>query len=376
MGTGEIKYNCRHFIGEKPCKAKRVCEGCPEYRPMGFKILVIKLGAMGDVLRTTTILGALKKKYVDSHITWLVDERSYELLEHNPDIDKVLLFDFQSALKLQAEPFDLLINLEKIDPAIALAELVSAREKLGFGMNPQGTLRPLNPESLYAVRLGIDNQLKFIENDKSYQQIIFETLKLPYQKDEYSLTLDPNEIPVAGRLLSDHEINGQKPVLGICPGAGHVFANKGWLIPSYIELINRLTANLNVQVLLLGGEREKELCQTIREGLQVSVPDVGVNHSLKQFMAIVNQCDILITGDTLPMHIAIALKKKLLAIFGPTCHQEIELYGRGEKVVTKKECAPCYKSTCEITDNCMESISVDEVYEKTKKLVDECSFSG
>ncbi len=369
MESNVIKYDCRYFIGEKPCKYKRLCEGCPEYSPMGFKILIIKLGAMGDVLRTTPILEALKKNYSVCHITWLVDEKSYELLKNNPNIDKILIYNQDSILKLQIERFDLLINLEKIELAIALAELIKAGEKRGFGMSPSGTLRPLNPESLYALNLGIDDNLKFFKNKKSYQQIIFEAIKFQYKREEYCLHLSREDINYAEYLLTDCGMALNKKTVGICPGAGHIFANKAWLVTGYIELIDRLLENFNIQILLIGGEREKELNDNIRKKLKNKIADMGSNHSLSRFMAIIDRCDVLVSGDTLPMHIAIALKKKTLAIFGPTCHQEIDLYGRGDNIITKIECAPCYKSSCDITDNCMEAIPVDEVYQKAAKLI-------
>ncbi|MBI5186976.1 MAG: glycosyltransferase family 9 protein [Nitrospinae bacterium] len=368
----QIKYDCRFFIGEKPCKAKRFCDGCHEYDPMGFRILIIKLGAMGDVLRTTPILAALREKYKKCHITWMVEEGSLALLKHNPYIDRILPYRLDSALRLLVEQYDLLISLEKIDSATSLAELARAREKLGFGMTPQGTLRVFNPESLYALRLGMDDRLKFLDNEKSYPRIIFEALKLPYKGEEYSLYLDPLDEKFAANLLAGHGLDSRKPIVGIAPGAGHVFANKGWTVSGYIKLINRISDNLDAHVLLLGGEREKEANSVIREGLKNRIADIGCDYPLSRFMGIVGQCDMLICGDTLPMHIAIALKKQVLAIFGPTCHQEIDLFGRGEKIITAKECAPCYKGRCDIKDNCMELISLDEVYEAAKRLVAVC----
>jgi len=372
----EIKYDCRYYLGEKPCKARRLCAGCPEYSAMGFRILIIKLGAMGDVLRTTPILSALKKEHGPCHITWLINQNSVALLRNNPDIDEILPYPSDAVLKLHVERFDLLINLEKIDPAIALAELVHSLEKRGFGMTPQGTLRVLNPEAQYALRLGIDDELKFFENKKTYQQVIFEALKLRYEGEEYSLHLDHGDSEFAWELLSKYGLDLSRPVVGIAPGAGHIFANKAWTPSGYIALIDRLMENPGIQILLLGGEREAETNALIFKGVKENIPDIGCHYSLNRFMAIVDQCDILVSGDTLPMHIAIGFKKPVLAIFGPTCHQEIDLYGRGDKILTRLECAPCYKPRCEVIENCMEAIPVDEVYEKTIRLIKQFNGKG
>jgi ADP-heptose:LPS heptosyltransferase len=77
----------------------------------------------------------------------------------------------------------------------------------------------------------------------------------------------------------------------------------------------------------------------------------------------------VVTGDTTALHLAIALKKKVLAIFGPTCAQEIELYGRGEKIVSPLSCAPCYRRSCSVVPNCMEAISAGEVMRKIRPLL-------
>jgi heptosyltransferase-2 len=77
----------------------------------------------------------------------------------------------------------------------------------------------------------------------------------------------------------------------------------------------------------------------------------------------------VVTGDTTAMHLAIGLKKKVIALFGPTCAQEIELYDRGEKVVSSIHCAPCYRRKCEVSPNCMEAITAEEVMKKIKGLL-------
>ncbi len=94
--------------------------------------------------------------------------------------------------------------------------------------------------------------------------------------------------------------------------------------------------------------------------------DTGCDNTLGQFAALVNLCDLVVTGDTTALHIAIGLRKNVVAIFGPTCAPEIELYGRGAKVRTPLSCAPCYRRSCEISPSCMEAIPVDEVMEKIR----------
>ena len=84
---------------------------------------------------------------------------------------------------------------------------------------------------------------------------------------------------------------------------------------------------------------------------------------------------MVVSGDTLSLHIAIALKKKVVALFGPTCAQEIELYGRGIKIVSSKGCTPCYKHKCSKEPICMDLISAKEVFNVIQKLIPSSEFS-
>ena len=124
------KFDCRYFNGEKPCQFKRLCENCDEYSPMGFRIVILKLAAMGDVLRTTPLLTALKIEYPESHITWVVDPASYGLLRGNPKIDRVLQLSEETNMQLELEEFDLALSLDKETRATSLAMRLKAKKKL------------------------------------------------------------------------------------------------------------------------------------------------------------------------------------------------------------------------------------------------------
>lgn len=340
---------------------------------MGERILILKLAAIGDVLRTTPILSGLKRKYPESHITWVSSEEALPLLRNNPLIDRLLPFAWPSLLPLEMESFDLILGLEKEPPGAALTSKIEAREKKGFGLTSQGTVFPLNRASEYAFRLGLDDDLKFHRNSKTYPEMIFEIAELEYQKDEYLLFLSPEDLAFAQTKGHQWGLHSESLRIGINTGAGGVFANKAWTVEGYCGLIEKLKKEMNPQILLLGGPRERERNQRILEKAGGSIIDTGCENTLGQFAALINLCDLVVTGDTTALHIAIGLRKKVVGIFGPTCASEIELYGRGEKVTTPLSCAPCYRRSCDITPNCMERIPVEEVMNKIRLL---CSGPG
>jgi heptosyltransferase-2 len=336
---------------------------------MGRRILIVKLAAIGDVLRTTPLLSGLKRTYPQSHITWVVDKEALPLLKDNPYIDRLLTFDFSSLGPLDLETFDLVIGLEKEPRGAALASKVKAQEKKGFGLGPEGNVFPLNPASEYAFFLGLSDDLKFRRNQKTYPELIFEAAELDYQKDEYLLFLSPEDLAFAEAFAKQMGLKPGESVIGLNTGAGDVFANKAWTVEGYLQLIEGLKKRPKTRILLLGGPKEKERNRKILRQKKGAVIDAGCDNTLRQFTALVNLCDLVVTGDTTALHLAIGLKKKVVALFGPTCAPEIELYGRGEKIISPLPCAPCYRRSCSVLPNCMEAVGAEEVMQKIRALL-------
>jgi heptosyltransferase-2 len=365
-----VHYDCRFFLGYKPCIFKRECADCPHYAPFGTRILIIKLAAMGDVLRTTPLLHGLRRQHEDSHITWLTEASVVPMLKGIQEIDRLLPYNLEAALQLTTESFDRLLCFDKEPKATALAMNIRAMKKAGFGMNEYGSVMPLNAESEYTFELGINDHLKFRQNRKTYPELIFECAGIPYREpQEYVITDLAEEIAWARGYLSGIGVGPEELKVGLNTGAGDVFATKKWTEEGYSLLADRLEEELGAKVLLLGGPAERERNERIAAGARLSLRDTGTDHSIRRFSGIVGNCNLLVTGDTLAMHIAIALKVPVLAILGPTCHQEIELYARGSMIVSDFDCSPCYLGVCPKEKTCMDAISVDAVFSEAARLI-------
>jgi len=328
---------------------------------MPQKILIIKLGSAGDVLRTTSILSGLKEKYSDSAITWLVNKNSCELLEGNSNINKIISYNDNSAKALLSEYFDIILSLDKAEEGIKLASLIKAKEKYGFGLDEKGRLRPLNKKSEYSYRLGIDDELKFFKNKKTYQELIYEMAEMDYRKSLYEFILNEENLRFADNFFRANNLNGSRAVIGVNTGSGEAFANKNLKKEKIIELIRLLDKELGAKILLLGGPYEKGINNYIIKNAGLGIINGGCENSLKDFSGLVNRCSVIIAADTLAMHIAIALKRPVVALFGPTCSQEIDLYGLGCKVITKAECGPCYKNKCDKKITCMDKVDLNDI---------------
>ncbi len=365
-----VHFDCRHFLGYKPCRFRRECEACPHYEPFGVRVLIVKLAAMGDVLRTTPLLKGLSRAYPGCHISWLTEPNVLPMLEGVSGIDRLIPYTPEWVLQLENESFDRLYCFDKEPKATGLAMRIRAERKAGFGMSEFGNVMPLNRASEYTFGLGINDPLKFRVNTRTYPELIFECAELPYPApQEYAFPDLRTEVDEGRELLRGLGALPEDLKVGLNTGAGDAFATKRWTEEGYARLSERLAEELGAKVILLGGPAEVGRNARIAAASRHTPINAGNDHPIRKFAGIVGNCNLVVTGDTLAMHIAIGLGVPVLVILGPTCHQEIELYGRGTKIVSDFECSPCYLGRCPREYTCMDATSVDCVFEEAARIL-------
>jgi heptosyltransferase-2 len=158
------------------------------------------------------------------------------------------------------------------------------------------------------------------------------------------------------------------PVVGLNVGAGGVFANKAWTPSGYAALARAVREELGGTAVILGGPDDRSRAEQVLELAGGAAVDGGL-HEVLDFAAIVGMLDALVTGDTLALHIGVALGVPVVAIFGPSAAQEIELFGGGRKVMSPVDCAPCYRRQCDVSPSCMEAIDTGTVFEALKETL-------
>jgi heptosyltransferase-2 len=371
-----LKLDCIHFPGDRPCKPHKEtgvhCDECVLYKPRAERILIIKLDAVGDVLRTTCILGALKEKYPDAEIVWVTLKGAMPLFENNPYIQRLL--DYEAAetqMFLQTAHFTLSLNLDASARSSRMQSFVKATQKIGYAMNERGFVYPLNPEAEAWLEMGAFDDLKR-QNKKTYQQVVYEICRLPVDRiHEIVMRLSDSEKQFAENLKSVWGING-KTIIGLNTGSSPRWVTKQWSVQGYKDLIEQLSPRNDVAILLLGGsferERNAELIQHAKHLGAETVIDTGTENTLREFFAILSICDVVVTGDTLAMHAAVALEKKVVVIFGSTSSAEIDLYGRGVKIEHEEGCKCYYLPKCREAVSCTEKISASRVLQAVNEL--------
>ena len=355
--TMKINQDCRYFRGDIPCsfhkKEHVICEDCPYYDPIKQKILIIKLGAAGDVIRTTPLLRRLKQVYPESFITWLT--LTPELVPSNW-VDQILNFELKNIIALQASQFDLLINLDKDLEACSLANQILSYEKKGFGLGDFNHCTPIDSDSEQKYLTGIFDTVNKI-NTKSYPQEIFEISGFEFQGEKYILSNFAEK-------NYQWDIPERHPLVGLNTGCGGRWTSRLWPENNWIDLAKKLK-NDGKGVLILGGPEEHE--KNIRIAEQSGATYLG-HFPLDQFINLVDQCDVVVTAVTMATHIAIGLGKKIVLFNNIFNKHEFELYGLGEILEPAVKCDCFFAKEC--PHNSMEHIYVETVLRSCEKLLD------
>ncbi len=368
------KFDCRLFSGYKPCVHKRDCAGCPHYDPVQERICILSLEAMGAVLRSTCLLPAIKRRYPNSHITWITLKNTKALLDNNPLIDRILLADttaINTAMHLQ---FDLLFAVDKSLEAGAIAQRLQAKEKRGFGLDANGVIIPLNVEAQYQYDVGLNDELKFFINQKTETQQITETMALGWKRDPYILQLTAAEEQETRR-RRELLIGGKaKGIIGYNTGCSLLFPYKKFTVERSIELIRAWRkAYPEWAVALLGGPEDTERQRLMKEAFvnDPLVLNTPTTEGLRSGVLWMNAADMVLSACSLGLHIAIGLKKPSIAWFGVSCIQEIDLYDRGVKLQSDVSCSPCWKKSCDKPVKCYDQVSVERILAATAELMDQ-----
>ncbi|MBN1446797.1 MAG: glycosyltransferase family 9 protein [Bacteroidetes bacterium] len=359
--------NCKHFNGYKPCFPGEDCsDGCRHPDPIGTRILIINLDAMGDVLMTTAQLAGIKRQWPVSQVFWITRGNAAPLLDHNPAVDRVFVWDDASRLILQQQEFDMVLNADKSLDACAFAASLRTGELRGFTLSKRGQIVPANPEAEYNYRMGLNDHLKFRVNTRTGQDILAESWMLPYKRDPYILNLVAEEQEFCSRLRAEWKLNGRVAV-GFNTGCSELYPNKKMTVDQHLSLITQLATDERLVFLLLGGPEDTARNAEITARL-VSLADSGrlistpTEEGLRRGICYEHLADILVTGDSFGMHLGIALGKHVLAWFGLSCWEEIDLYDRGRKFIPEGlHCAPCWKRVCPYNLECIQMIDLEGI---------------
>lgn len=364
------EVNCRHFSGYKPCERNSVCSrACPHLDIPTESILIVHLGAMGAVLRSTALLSMIKQKHPKSLISWVTDDACLPLLQNNPMIDKIFGINARDQLRMQSQVYDVGYFIDKSTEIAGIQKLTSPKKIFGFKTNGRNSaILPATPSAWESWELGLNNDKKFYVNTKTELHVVAESLELLYSRNPYvyATTIEEKQ-KIASRRLEWS--NGEtKRLIGLNTGTSGFLPHKTIPFEKWQELIRSFRQFKNIQFVLLGGPAETQVNTRLAQEPNVVLSPTQLG--LRDGACSIAATDIVVTGDSLGMHMGIAFKKYIIAWFGPSCAHEIDLYDLGVKLVSEKNCSPCWKRTCTENSNCSEEIDISKIKVEIEKWLD------
>ena len=392
MRSKDVKYDCSHFEGHIPCKPNKQfdvqCDNCSHYdkdisviinldtqklllqeiykicdftkenivteKPIMpknvTKILLIKLGAIGDVIRTTPLLEKYKNEYGDCHFSWIT--HSPQVVPKD-EVDLIYKWNESSVSLLANQEFDIAINLDKDQEACMLLSHVNAKDKFGF-IWQDGHINIATEKAENKLITGLFDHISK-KNRKNYLEEIFEICHFEFNKEEYLINLNED--------LSNQwkekfkRLASGKTIIGLNTGCGLRWKTRLWPKDYWVELIKDLEKQ-GYFCLLMGGPDEDETNRYYQS--KTGATYLGT-FSLEEFIAITNNTDIIVTPVSMMMHIALALKKQLMLFHNIFNVHEFELYGRGVIIEPTSGCDCYFGNSCSREKRCMNDISVQDV---------------
>ncbi|MBU1154020.1 glycosyltransferase family 9 protein [bacterium] len=319
------------------------------------KILIVKLGSIGDVIHSLPFLKALRDKYPKSFIAWTVESKAYPILEGHSSIDEIILFDRRNILnylrKIRSYRFDLVIDLQRLLKSGLITYLSKAKNRLGFDK------KRCKEYNYLFTNLKIPS---FSDNKHIiYQYLEFaDYLGIKDVKIKYDLF-----IPDLTRKYKDI-IKDRRSKLIINIGASKK-ANI-WFPELFAELIETIKEQYKFNLILTGGASDRTLAKEIKDLTNVDYINLVGKTTLKELAFIIKNGHLYIGCDTGPTHLAVAVNTPVIGLYGSSNPKRNGPLGYGEYLIYKDlDCAPCRKKECQYGDNrCMREIKVKDVMEK------------
>ncbi len=344
-----------------------------------LRILVMKLGAVGDLVLITPSLRALRARFPKAQIQVVVGREGHELIQRCPYVDDLIVYDRQRdgrlggllrlGAKLRRAQFDLVIDFQNNRASHWLGFLSAAPQRYGWDGRRWSWLltHHLNPPKTAIPP--VENQFRLLG-----------LLGIQGASTHLELWPGPSDEAQAGSLLKDAWVAENQPVVVIHPGSHPRWVSKRWPWERYVQLIDELGQIARARVILTGSDQERQLGEQIYKAAKVKPVSVMGRTSLNELAALIRRAHCFVGSDTAPLHIAAAVGTPLVALFGstdPVRHLPPSPRLRLHKV--DLPCSPCYRPVCPRLGaghmECMKEISVEAVRDSVLshlRRIDDC----
>jgi lipopolysaccharide heptosyltransferase II len=355
------------------------------------RILIIRLSAIGDVVRTLPAANALRDRFPGAHIGWVLEEKARDVLACQPEIDEIIVFQRERwrkgilnpltflrtigevcrfAKELRSKHWDIALDFHGILKTGLISYVSGAKDRVGFG---RGYCKEWN--YLFNNRKVIPRSTRMSRFERNC--VLLRFIGVDGDRGDVDLHVSREDVDYVDQFFRDRGPAISTPLVAIHPGTSPKTPYKRWAPANYSELADRLVEELKASILLTWGPGERSMVDEVRGRMRVNAVVAPETHSLKQLAEIFRRCNVYIGSDTGPMHIASLVKTPVVGIYGPTDPIVNAPYEGTPHVIVRKDlpCSPCRNRMCKDV-KCMGAISTQDVLNAVKALLEMRAHSG
>lgn len=317
-------------------------------------ILIVKLGALGDVINTLPLAVQLKR-HLQARVHWLVAPLSYPLVSHHPAVDRAILFDKNNwrttlpAVKreIQSQPYDLVLDLQRILKSGALCMIARSRRRIGFDRKRCKEMTWLFPFERIPASAPSAHMLR--------------------QYLEFAAYLGIQDEHITWDIVGSHDRPDFLPEKYVVLNIGATKPANKWTVPGFAALAERVKKQFEITCVITGGKEDMLMADEIEASASANLINLAGGTTIDELKDVLQHAKAVVTCDTGPMHLAVALGTEVIALFGPSDHRRTGPF-RGHVIRKPVHCAPCNKKTCSDTI-CMAAITAEDVMKELANVL-------
>lgn len=354
------------------------------------KILIVNPFGIGDVIFSTPLIEAVKKSFPGSFLGYVCNKRACEVIRSNPHVNRIFIYekdDFRTHFgvskiegvrklwqflgTIRAERFDVGIDLSLNYQASLFLKLIGVRERCGFNFRKRG--------KFLTRRIDIDGF-----SEKHVIEYYLDMLTLlgidpTAHRQAPRVYLSAGDRLWADQFLAANDVPNGERLIGVIPGCGASWGidacRRRWDVEGFAGVADRLASRFGARIVLLGDKKEAVLCERVAL-LMKHMPVIACGKTtVADFLGLVSRCDLVITNDGGPLHMAVAAGVNTVSIFGPVDERIYGPYPQSARhiVISRKDldCRPCYRkfkySSCDERP-CLRTIAADDVFAAAERL--------
>lgn len=336
------------------------------------RILIVRRSSLGDIVHTMPLLVALRRRFPQAYIGWLVDYRFAEVLEGHKCLDEVITIRryswrqsfavaqevYQVRNQLQQHTFDLALDPQGLLKSGLMCYLAGAHRRIGF------------TDGREVSRLFVNERIPASNDTHAVVRTLrmAEYLGCPTEPIEFEFPIGESEARWADSFLAENQVSADRPLIGLNVGASG--AEKLWPAEHFAKLADILNIDFGAQMVILGSDKEMPIAKKIQRLTQPDLINAVGQTTIRNLAALLRRCTTVVSADTGPLHIAVAVGTPVVGLYGPTDPRKTGPFGEHNIVLSAQlPCSPCgRKPTCQDYP-CMRQIEPEAVGEAVSSLL-------